>query len=101
MTFKLESEHFYGFAFKIFYSWPDFDERGGFWSVSGDRFLEVEKYIPLIRFRDGGQMVDYFEARFPVIVYCRDACGMVKAKFVSDEERYVNDLVGGDRDVYP
>src|SRR2546428_4765879 len=69
MTLELQPEHLNGFAFKVLNPRPDLDQGRRLRSVSRDGFLQVDQNISLVRVRDRGQMVDYFETRFPVIVY--------------------------------
>src|SRR5437016_10998854 len=52
VAFELESKHFYGFAFKVLYSRPDSDKGCRLWSVSWNRFLQVDEYISLSRICD-------------------------------------------------
>src|SRR5439155_23033448 len=54
VAFELESKHFYGFAFKVLYSRPDSDKGCRLWSVSWNRFLQVDEYISLSRICDRG-----------------------------------------------
>src|SRR2546430_13347935 len=54
MAFELQSEHLNGFAFKVLNPGPDLDKGRRFRSVSGNRFLQVDDDISLVRVRDGG-----------------------------------------------